>query len=132
MIRDDKIAPVVLIGLMTGGYLLFGLIGSLGILIFGAGLIYGFVHGFDSLATLMSSKRRRANGIFAPILKILIAFGAWAIVINETLRVVHGLQQRSAEEEKSLSSCLDFAIASYSRNGRGTHLWTEESKQPSA
>ena len=116
-------APVILLGLLLGGWFLFCLnaifpvpietwFASAGIAVFCLGLLYGFVAGIQSLVTLMSKKRRQAIGMVAPILTLLIAVFAWTVVVNATLKVVHSLQQRAKAEGAATSSFLSQSSSS--------------------
>lgn len=110
-----RYAPVILLGLLLGGWFVFCLNGNFpvpietwvamsGIVIFCLGLLYGLVSGIQSIVTILSKKRRQAIGTVAPILTLLIAVVAWTIVINTTLDVVHSLQKRAEAEGTSTSS----------------------------
>ena len=116
-------APVILLGLLLGGWVLFCLnaifpvpfetwLAIAGIAIFCLGLLYGFIAGIQSIVTIMSKKRRQAIGMVAPILTLLIAVFAWTVVVNATLKVVHSLQQRAKAEGAATSSILSQSSSS--------------------
>lgn len=110
-----RYAPVILLGLLLGGWFLFCLnatfpvpietwVSISGIVVICFGLLYGLVAGIASIVTILSKKRRQAIGIVAPILTLLIAVVAWTVVVNTSLNVFHSLQQRAEAEGAAVSS----------------------------
>lgn len=110
-----RYAPVILLGLLLGGWFLFCLnatfpvpietwVAISGMVVICLGLLYGLVAGIESIVTILSKKRRQAIGIVAPILTLLIAVVAWTVMVNTTLNVFDSLQQRAEAEEAAVSS----------------------------
>ena len=104
-----KATPLTMVGLLSGGGVLFGLNAFLplpietwfaiaGMLFFAAGLIVGVAALVRGIASLSDAESRRATGVLLPILTILIAVGVWTAVVTTAITARRSLEQREESQ----------------------------------
>ncbi len=104
-----KATPLMIVGLLTGGAVLFGLnaffpvpietwFATTGMLVFSAGLLFGIVALFRSIAALTNSESRRVVGLQLPLQTILIVVGILAVVVTMVIQVKRSLDKRAQVE----------------------------------
>ena len=104
-----KSTPFILLSLLVGGGVLFGLnaffpvpietwFAIAGMLVFAAGMLFGIAAGVRSIAVLSNAAFRKTTGILLPVLTIVIAGGAWAVVITTAIQVKHSMDEREKSQ----------------------------------
>jgi len=85
--------------LVVGGWTFFltPFIGA-AYLLWTAGLLFSLFDFFRAIATLSNAENRRGTGIILPLLTVLIALGAWAVVVNFGIQFKRSLDKRAQYE----------------------------------
>lgn len=107
----NRSTPVILVGLLAGGALLFWLNGFFsvpvetwfaiaGMLIFAAGLLFGLFGLCRAITVLTSPESRRATGILVPVLTIVVTASAWFIVVTTAIQMKRSLDKREQFEQE--------------------------------
>jgi hypothetical protein len=110
-----KWTPLTLVGLLGSGALIFGLnafcpvpaetvLAAAGGLIFAAGLLFGVFALFRSLAALRCAEARHSTGLVVPIVTIILAAGAWFVVIATFIQVRSSFEKRTKSQNERLEA----------------------------
>ena len=106
-----KSTPVILLGMLAGGWLIFSLnaffpvpietwFAIAGMLLFVAGLLFGLFGFFRGPASLRNADARRSSGIAAPVVTMLIAVTSWSIVVYTAIEMKRSLDERAQFEQE--------------------------------